>query len=155
MPRSRVTQRNMKALLSCLALLIASLPALSFAESAPVLVPEFRPERLGGFSCRTDGDPTGIRVVARILSDSTIQLSVYERFSQIASVRVAGTVSFLAQGDWVFSSTSYGLVVSSKSEVRELVNGDKIRLFPAEFLGVLSSRRSVSGPVLCVALARR
>jgi hypothetical protein len=142
---------------NCLAWALAftlSLPAFAAGSSAPVSVAEFQPERLGGFSCRTEEDPSGLRVTLRLQNDSTAQLTVYERFAQVASARIPATVTVLASGDWTFSSEGYGLVVSSKSRVHQLVNGDKIRLFPAEFLGLLQSGRSISGSVVCVALAR-
>jgi UDP-N-acetyl-D-mannosaminuronic acid transferase (WecB/TagA/CpsF family) len=95
-----------------------------------------------------------LRVIARIQNDSTVQISIYENFAMVTSARVNATVSTLAQGDLTLSSDGYGLVVSAKSEVRQLLNGDKIRLFPAEFLGLLPSGRSISGSLVCVALAR-
>lgn len=145
----------MKALWSCLVGALTLLPLASFANVAPTApVPEFQADRLGGFSCRTDADPAGLRVVAHLVDSTTLHLAVFERFSQVASAKVQGTISTLARGDWVFSSEGYGLVVSSKSEVRQLVNGDKIRLFPAEFLGLNRSGRSLAGSLVCVALAK-
>ncbi len=115
---------------------------------------EFDLEHLAGFSCRTEENPTGPRIIVRLQSETEAEISIYENFVLIASISTRADLSTLAMGDLVFSSESFGLVINPRPTERNVLNGEKIKLYPADFLAVLKGGRSMNGATTCVVLRK-